>query len=159
MLVTTAGLMLAPLTNLQSHVDGTMSQDEFHWLTLRAQGGFGLTMTCAAHVQAVGQPAAQPGAKHPGQAAPQAEPEADEADVHQPEDDLVRPGQDSPLGGGGGQELGEQGVGQHPDEHRVVQGQEQAGGGGVEVVGVLGEQVDQHPQVPDDGHRRGGQER
>ena len=48
-------LMLAPLTNLQSHVDGTMSEDEFHWLTLRAQGGFGLTMTCAAHVQRIGQ--------------------------------------------------------------------------------------------------------
>lgn len=48
-------LMLAPLTNLQSHADGTMSQDEFHWLTLRAQGGFGLTMTCAAHVQRIGQ--------------------------------------------------------------------------------------------------------
>ena len=48
-------LMLAPLTNLQSHADGTLSEDEFHWLTLRAQGGFGLTMTCAAHVQAIGQ--------------------------------------------------------------------------------------------------------
>lgn len=47
--------MLAPLTNLQSHPDGTMSDDEFHWLTLRAQGGFGLTMTCAAHVQRIGQ--------------------------------------------------------------------------------------------------------
>lgn len=47
--------MLAPLTNLQSGPDGIMSQDEFHWLTLRAKGGFGLTMTCAAHVQAVGQ--------------------------------------------------------------------------------------------------------
>lgn len=47
--------MLAPLTNLQSHVDGTLSDDEFRWLTMRAQGGFGLTMTCAAHVQAVGQ--------------------------------------------------------------------------------------------------------
>jgi len=48
-------LMLAPLTNQQSHADGTMSDDEFHWLTMRAQGGFGLTMTCASHVQAVGQ--------------------------------------------------------------------------------------------------------
>jgi len=48
-------LMLAPLTNLQSHVDGTLSDDEFNWLTLRAKGGFGLTMTCAAHVQQVGQ--------------------------------------------------------------------------------------------------------
>lgn len=47
--------MLAPLTNQQSHVDGTLSDEEFHWLTKRAQGGFGLTMTCAAHVQAVGQ--------------------------------------------------------------------------------------------------------
>jgi len=47
--------MLAPLTNQQSHADGTLSDDEFHWLTMRAAGGFGLTMTCAAHVQAVGQ--------------------------------------------------------------------------------------------------------
>jgi 2,4-dienoyl-CoA reductase-like NADH-dependent reductase (Old Yellow Enzyme family) len=47
--------MLAPLTNLQSHPDGVLSDDEFKWLTKRAQGGFGLTMTCAAHVQAVGQ--------------------------------------------------------------------------------------------------------
>lgn len=47
--------MLAPLTNLQSHPDGRLSDEEFRWLTMRAQGGFGLTMTCAAHVQAVGQ--------------------------------------------------------------------------------------------------------
>jgi len=47
--------MLAPLTNLQSHADGSLSDDEFHWLTLRAKGGFGLTMTCAAHVQRQGQ--------------------------------------------------------------------------------------------------------
>lgn len=47
--------MLAPLTNSQSHPDGVLSDDEFKWLTLRAKGGFGLTMTCAAHVQAVGQ--------------------------------------------------------------------------------------------------------
>ncbi len=47
--------MLAPLTNCQSHADGTLSDDEFNWLTMRAEGGFGLTMTCAAHVQAVGQ--------------------------------------------------------------------------------------------------------
>lgn len=47
--------MLAPLTNSQSHADGTLSDDECHWLTMRAQGGFGLTMTCAAHVQATGQ--------------------------------------------------------------------------------------------------------
>jgi 2,4-dienoyl-CoA reductase-like NADH-dependent reductase (Old Yellow Enzyme family) len=47
--------VLAPLTNLQSHADGTLSNDEFKWLTYRAEGGFALTMTCAAHVQRVGQ--------------------------------------------------------------------------------------------------------
>ena len=47
--------MLAPLTNQQSHEDGTLSDDEYHWLTMRAKGGFGLTMTCASHVQAAGQ--------------------------------------------------------------------------------------------------------
>ena len=47
--------MLAPLTNLQSHADGTLSDEEFNWLTLRAEGGFGLVMTCASHVQAIGQ--------------------------------------------------------------------------------------------------------
>lgn len=47
--------MLAPLTNTQSHPDGVLSDDEFNWLVKRAEGGFGLTMTCAAHVQAVGQ--------------------------------------------------------------------------------------------------------
>jgi 2,4-dienoyl-CoA reductase-like NADH-dependent reductase (Old Yellow Enzyme family) len=48
-------IALAPLTNWQSHADGVLSDDEFHWLTYRAEGGFGLTMTCAAHVQRVGQ--------------------------------------------------------------------------------------------------------
>ncbi len=47
--------MLAPLTNSQSHEDGVMSEEEYHWLTKRAEGGFGLTMTCAAHVQAIGK--------------------------------------------------------------------------------------------------------
>jgi 2,4-dienoyl-CoA reductase-like NADH-dependent reductase (Old Yellow Enzyme family) len=46
--------MLAPLTNLQSHADGTLSEDEYRWLTMRAKGGFGATMTCASHVQAEG---------------------------------------------------------------------------------------------------------
>ena len=48
-------LMLAPLTNLQSHADGRLSDDEYRWLTMRAKGGFGLTMTCASHVQAIGK--------------------------------------------------------------------------------------------------------
>lgn len=47
--------MLAPLTNSQSHEDGVLSDAEFRWLTMRAQGGYGLTMTCASHVQAAGK--------------------------------------------------------------------------------------------------------
>jgi len=47
--------MLAPLTNLQSQPDGRLSDEEFHWLTMRAKGGFGLTMTCAASAQASGR--------------------------------------------------------------------------------------------------------
>ena len=46
---------LAPLTNQQSHADGVLSEEEFTWLTMRARGGFGMVMTCAAHVQARGQ--------------------------------------------------------------------------------------------------------
>ena len=41
--------ILAPLTNSQSHADGRLSDDEYEWLRMRAVGGFGLTMTCAAH--------------------------------------------------------------------------------------------------------------
>jgi len=47
--------MLAPLTNKQSCDDGTLSEEEYRWLTLRAEGGFGATMTCAANVQASGR--------------------------------------------------------------------------------------------------------
>lgn len=47
--------MLAPLTNTQSHKDGRLSDEEHHWLTMRAKGGFGLVMTCASHVQAIGK--------------------------------------------------------------------------------------------------------
>ena len=47
--------VLAPLTNTQSHDDGTLSDEEFRWLTMRAAGGFALTMTCASHVQAIGR--------------------------------------------------------------------------------------------------------
>jgi len=46
--------MLAPLTNLQSHDDGTLSDDEYNWLTMRAAGGFGLTMTCASSIHPSG---------------------------------------------------------------------------------------------------------
>ncbi|MBS0385840.1 MAG: NADH:flavin oxidoreductase [Proteobacteria bacterium] len=46
--------VLSPLTNLQSHPDGVLSDDEYRWLTMRAEGGFALTMTCAASVQESG---------------------------------------------------------------------------------------------------------
>ena len=47
--------MLAPLTNKQSYENGMLSDDELHWLTLRAKGQFGLVMTCASHVQEIGK--------------------------------------------------------------------------------------------------------
>jgi len=47
--------MLAPLTNQQSHEDGTLSDEEHHWLTQRAIGQFGIVMTCASHVQEIGK--------------------------------------------------------------------------------------------------------
>ncbi|QWC84328.1 NADH:flavin oxidoreductase [Nocardioidaceae bacterium] len=46
---------LAPLTNKQSHADGTLSDDEHDWLVARGHGGFGLVMTCAAYVAPAGQ--------------------------------------------------------------------------------------------------------
>ena len=46
--------VLAPMTNCQSHADGRLSDDEYHWLVKRAEGGFGLTMTCAATAQKEG---------------------------------------------------------------------------------------------------------
>ena len=47
--------MLAPLTNTQSHENGELSDDEYNWLTMKAKGNFGLTMSCASHVQAIGK--------------------------------------------------------------------------------------------------------
>ena len=41
---------LAPLTNQQSHHDGTLGDDELAFLAARAEGGFGLIETCAAYV-------------------------------------------------------------------------------------------------------------
>ncbi len=46
---------LAPLTNRQSHDDGTLSDEEYAWLVKRAEGGFGLTMSCAASVHPGGR--------------------------------------------------------------------------------------------------------
>lgn len=38
-------LALAPMTNKQSHSDGTLSSAEIEWLTRRARGGFGTVIT------------------------------------------------------------------------------------------------------------------
>lgn len=46
---------LAPLTNMQSHADGTLGNDELHFLAGRADGGFGLLETCAAYVAPEGK--------------------------------------------------------------------------------------------------------
>lgn len=48
-------IVLAPMTNGQSHTDGTLGDDEYRWLMRRAQGDFGLIITCAAHVSTDGQ--------------------------------------------------------------------------------------------------------
>ena len=48
-------LALAALTNSQSHPDGTLSDEELHWLNLRAEGGFGIMTSCAAHVSTLGK--------------------------------------------------------------------------------------------------------
>jgi 2,4-dienoyl-CoA reductase-like NADH-dependent reductase (Old Yellow Enzyme family) len=48
-------IALAPLTNTQSHDDGTLSDEERRWLARRAQGGFSVVETCAAHVSEHGK--------------------------------------------------------------------------------------------------------
>jgi len=48
-------IALAPMTNGQSNADGTLGDDEYRWLMRRAQGDFGLIITCAAHVSTDGQ--------------------------------------------------------------------------------------------------------
>lgn len=45
-------LALAPMTNLQSHEDGSLGDVESQWLTQCAQGGFGIVSTCAAYITA-----------------------------------------------------------------------------------------------------------
>src|SRR5512138_47850 len=48
-------IVLAPLTNMQSNADGSLGDDERRWLLSRAAGGYGIVMTCAAHVARDGQ--------------------------------------------------------------------------------------------------------
>jgi 2,4-dienoyl-CoA reductase-like NADH-dependent reductase (Old Yellow Enzyme family) len=48
-------MVLAAMTNQQSHPDGSLSEEELRWLVRRAEGGFGTVTTCAAHVAKDGQ--------------------------------------------------------------------------------------------------------
>lgn len=43
-------IALAAMTNGQSLADGSLGDDELHWLARRAAGGFGLVATCASYV-------------------------------------------------------------------------------------------------------------
>ena len=47
--------MLAPMTNQQSREDGTITDEEIHWLKVRAEGGFGMIATCATYVHEGGK--------------------------------------------------------------------------------------------------------
>lgn len=47
--------VVAAMTNKQSNEDGTLSDEETHWLTMRAQGGFGIVTTAAANVTQTGR--------------------------------------------------------------------------------------------------------
>lgn len=48
-------LVVAAMTNQQSHADGRLHDRELRWLVRRAEGGFGIVTTCAAHVRPDGQ--------------------------------------------------------------------------------------------------------
>lgn len=41
-------LFMAPMTNGQSHTDGRFSEEELHWLAMRAEGGFGTVISAGA---------------------------------------------------------------------------------------------------------------
>ena len=46
---------LAPMTTTQSNSDATITKGEIKWLEMRAKGEFGMVITCASHVQKIGQ--------------------------------------------------------------------------------------------------------
>jgi 2,4-dienoyl-CoA reductase-like NADH-dependent reductase (Old Yellow Enzyme family) len=48
-------LVLAPLTNTQSHPDGTLSDTEIQWLSSRARAGFGTLLSSATYVSEEGR--------------------------------------------------------------------------------------------------------
>jgi 2,4-dienoyl-CoA reductase-like NADH-dependent reductase (Old Yellow Enzyme family) len=48
-------VVLAAMTNKQSHPNGDVAEDEIKWLEARAAGGFGMVCTAATHVEADGR--------------------------------------------------------------------------------------------------------
>ena len=54
-IITPNRTVLAAMTNKQSHDDGRLSNNELKWLKRRAEGGFGVVTTAAAHVSKDGQ--------------------------------------------------------------------------------------------------------
>ena len=52
---------LAPLTNHQCEDDGMANDAEVKWLRMRAEGGFGMVMTCAAQIESGGRGQGFPG--------------------------------------------------------------------------------------------------
>lgn len=52
---------LAPLTNHQCEADGQANDAEVKWLGMRAEGGFGMVMTCAAQIDSSGMGQGFPG--------------------------------------------------------------------------------------------------
>lgn len=48
-------VVVAPMTNKQSHADGALGDDELRWLRARSEGGFGVVTSCATHVAKDGQ--------------------------------------------------------------------------------------------------------
>ena len=48
-------IVLAAMTNKQSHTDGRISKNEINWLVRRAKGSFGIVTTAAAHISKDGQ--------------------------------------------------------------------------------------------------------
>jgi len=48
-------IVLAAMTNKQSHADGRISKNEINWLVRRAKGSFGIVTTAATHISEDGQ--------------------------------------------------------------------------------------------------------
>jgi 2,4-dienoyl-CoA reductase-like NADH-dependent reductase (Old Yellow Enzyme family) len=54
-MLSTNRIALAPMTNMQSNNDGTLGDNEYNWLVRRAEGGFGMVITCATYVSEDGK--------------------------------------------------------------------------------------------------------